>query len=262
MTGLPYPDLFPLRLQTDITNIDRLARCVRSESAFPYSSRRLRTARKLRPIKIVIRTTPPIRPPGNLDVLLVDRQSKVVMLMPTMANRTLFLSLLAVALSLSLGSALADDADSNTTLKSDDGKVQLVMPPGWVAQKSSNSSAALEGRNDDSNAFVMVIVADRSDPYETLDDYAKARRDEVLSHLVNAKFTGPDQLQINGFKAMQYEVHGTSPASKVDFGYFLTIVRMRRHYLEIVSWSVERHFAENADVLKSAAKGVSYSGDQ
>lgn len=183
------------------------------------------------------------------------------MLMPTMANRK-FIALFAVMLAFSLGSALADDADSNTTLKSDDGKVQLIMPPGWVAQKSSNPAAALEGRNDDSDAFVMVVVTDRSDPYETLDDYAKGRRDEVLSHLVNARYTGPDQLQIAGFKAQQYELHGTSPVSKVDFGYFLTIVRMRRHYLEIISWSTERHFSENADALKSAAKGASYSGDQ
>jgi hypothetical protein len=179
-----------------------------------------------------------------------------------MAYRTITTLLFALALSLFLGTALADDADSNATLKSDDGKVQLTMPAGWVTQKSSNPSAALEGRNDDSNAFVMVMVTDRTDPYETLDDYAKGRRDEVLSHLVNAKFTGPDESQINGFKAMQFEVHGTSPASKVDFGYFLTIVQMRRHYLEIVSWSTERHFAENSDVLKSAAKGTSYSGDQ
>jgi hypothetical protein len=37
---------------------------------------------------------------------------------------------------------------------------------------------------------------------------------------------------------------------------------MRRHYLEIVSWTVQRHFSENADVLKSAAKSVTYSGEQ
>jgi hypothetical protein len=168
--------------------------------------------------------------------MAVDRQSKVVMLMPTMAYRTIT-TLFAVALSLSLGSALADDADSTATFKSDDGKVQLVMPAGWVTEKSSNPSAALQCRNDDADAFVMVLVTDRTDPYETLDDYANGRRDEVLSHLVNAKYTGPDELQIDGFKALQYEVHGTSPVSKVDFGYFLTIVRMRHHYLEIVSWA-------------------------
>jgi hypothetical protein len=204
----------------------------------------------------------PNDPADSDNVRLVDRQSKVVMLMPTMANRPLFTTLFVAAFCLSLGLVFADDADSTATLKSDDGKVQLVMPAGWVTQKSSNPSAALEGRNEDSNAFVMVLVTDRSDPYETLDDYAKARRDEVLSHLVNAKYTGPDELEIGGFKAQQYEVHGTSPVSKVDFGYFLTIVRMRRHYLEIVSWSTERHFAENSDVLKSAAKRATFSGDQ
>jgi hypothetical protein len=174
----------------------------------------------------------------------------------------IFIALFAIAFALSVGPTLADDADPNVTLKSDDGTVQLVMPAGWVAMKSSNPSAAVEARNEDSDAFVMVLIADRSDPYLTLDDYAKERRDEILSHLTNGKYTGPADLQVNGFKGLQYEVHGTSPASKVDFGYFLTVAQMRRHYLEIVSWTVQRHFSENADVLKSAAKSVTYSGEQ
>lgn len=183
------------------------------------------------------------------------------MLIPPMAYRT-FTPWVAVLFAFSLGTVLADDADSTATLKSDDGKIQLVMPSDWVKGKSSNPAAALEAHNEDSNAFVMVVVADRSDPYLPLDDYAKQRRDEVLSHLVDGRYTGPDELKIAGFRALQYELHGTSPASKVDFGYFLTVVQMRRHYLEIVAWSPERHFAENADVLKSAAKNASFSGDQ
>ena len=87
----------------------------------------------------------------------VDRHPKVVMLIPTMATRTLTI-LSAILFTLILGSAHADDADSNVTLKSDDGKVQLVMPPGWIRQKSSNPTAALEFINDDSDAFVMVVV--------------------------------------------------------------------------------------------------------
>jgi hypothetical protein len=171
-------------------------------------------------------------------------------------------AMLASLIGFLAGTGVADDADATTAIKSDDGKVQVVMPTGWVKDSSSNAAAALECRNEDSNAFVMVIVTDRTDPYETLQDYANTRRDEILSHLVNSKYTGPDELEINGFKALQYEVHGTQPASKMDFGYFLTIVRMRRHYLEVVSWSLERHFAENSDVLKSAAKGTTFSGDQ
>jgi hypothetical protein len=179
-----------------------------------------------------------------------------------MAYRTLITFVAAAVLAFSLALVRAGDSDSPVTLKSKDGLTQLVLPAGWVNQQSSNPSAAVEGRNDDSNAFVMVIVTDRTDPYLTLDEYAKSLRDEVLSHLVNSKFTGPESLQVCGYKALQYELHGTSPASKIDFGYFLTVVQMRRHYLQIVGWSVERHFAENSAVLKGAAKNVTYSGDK
>src|SRR5579883_3297719 len=151
-------------------------------------------------------------------------------------NRNLLLCLAAL-LALTFTPLRADDNNTDVTIKSSDGQTQLVMPDGWASQHSSNRSAALEARNEDSSAFVMVVVSDRSDPYMPLDDYAKERRDEVLSHLVNARFNGPDDLQVAGFKALQYELHGTSPASKIDFAYYLTVVQMRRHYLEIVCWT-------------------------
>jgi len=179
-----------------------------------------------------------------------------------MAYRTLMTFVAAAVLAFSLAPVRADDSDSPVTLKSKDGQTQVVLPGGWVNQPSSNPGAAVEGRNEDANAFVMVIVTDRTDPYLTLDEYASTLRDEVLSHLINSKFTGPESLKINDFKALRYELHGRSPASKIDFGYFLTVVQMRRHYLEIVGWSTEHHFAENSAVLKDAAKNVTYSGDK
>jgi hypothetical protein len=156
----------------------------------------------------------------------------------------------------------ADDTDSSVTVKSPDGQVQVVVPNGWVAANSSNPAAAIEARSDDTDAFVMVLIANRDDPYLALDDYCKTCRDEVLSHLVKSKCSAPEPIEVNGFKAIRYEIHGTSPASKVKFGYFVTIVQMRRHYLEVVSWSVEKYFADNAPVLKPMANSVTYTGDQ
>ena len=171
-----------------------------------------------------------------------------------------------IALVLTLASHLAplraDDTDSSVTVKSQDGQVQLVVPDGWVAECSSNPVAAIEARNDDWDAFVMVLIANRDDPYATLDDYSKTCRDEVLSHLVKSKCSDPESIDVNGYKAIRYEIHGTSPASRVQFGYFVTIVQMRRHYLEVVSWSVEKHFADNAPILKPMVNSVTYTGDQ
>jgi hypothetical protein len=169
---------------------------------------------------------------------------------------------LVFALASYLAPLRADDADSNVTVKSQDGQVQLVVPEGWVAENSSNPGAAIEARNDDCDAFVMVLITNRDDPYATLDDYSKTLRDEVLSHLVKSKCSDPEPIEVNGYKAIRYEVHGTSPASKVEFGYFVTIVQMRRHYLEVVSWSLEKHFADNAPVLKPMVNNVTYTGDQ
>ncbi|MGD0137582.1 MAG: hypothetical protein ABSD28_01800 [Tepidisphaeraceae bacterium] len=169
---------------------------------------------------------------------------------------------LALTLASYLAPLRADDTDSSVTVKSQDGQVHVVLPNGWLAEKSSNPGAAIEARNDDSDAFVMVLIANRDDPYLALDDYSTTCRDEVLSHLVKSKCSDPQPIEVNGYKAIQYEIHGTSPASKVQFGYFVTIVQMRRHYLEVVAWSVEKYFPDNAPVLKPMPNSVTFTGDQ
>ena len=153
-------------------------------------------------------------------------------------------------------------ADEKVTLKSHDGLSQIVLPEGWVAADSSNSAAAIEGRDEDSNAFVMVIIADRTDPYATLAEYARDRRNEVLSHLVKSKCSQPQELQWNGFNAVQYEIHGTFAASKVAFGYFLTVIEVKHHYVEVVGWSVDTSFGQFAQTQRDAANNVTYTGEQ
>jgi hypothetical protein len=177
-----------------------------------------------------------------------------------MTNRILFAAL-AVVLCLQLAPLRADDS-AKVTLKSKDEQTAIVLPEGWLAQDSTNPAAVIEARNEDSNAFVMVVVADRTDPYATLAEYARDRRNEVMSHLVKSKCSQPRELQWNSYNAIQYEIHGTFAESKVGFGYFLTVVEVRRHYLEVVGWALEKHFDENATVLRDAINNVSYKGEQ
>jgi hypothetical protein len=165
----------------------------------------------------------------------------------------------ALVLSLHLSPLWAAD---KVTLKSKDGVTQIVLPDGWVAADSSNSSAAIEGRDEDSNAFVMVIVADRTDPYATLAEYARDRRNEVLSHLVKSKCTQPQDIQWNGYNGVQYEIHGTFAASKVAFGYFLTVIEVKHHYVEVVGWSLDTTFDQFAQTLRDAVNNVTYTGEQ
>jgi hypothetical protein len=184
------------------------------------------------------------------------------MLIPMNKIASLALFALAATLAFPFASARADDDQNNVVIKSDDGKVQLSVPPGWTKRDSTTSGAALEARDEDSQAFIMVIVADRSDPYLTLDEYAKDLRDQILSHLVKSRATAGESFKIDDFKSIRYEIHGTKPDSKLPFGYYLTIIQMRRHYVQVISWSLEKHFQDNAQTLKEAAKNVSYSGDQ
>jgi hypothetical protein len=179
--------------------------------------------------------------------------------MKTLPRLSLFS--LGLILVLHLAPSQADDNDT-VTLKSSDGQVQVVMPAGWVQQPSSNPSAVLEARDEDFEAFVEVIIADRTDPYLSIDDYTRGLRDDILSHLVKSKSSDPEKLTIGSFKTIRYELHGTRPDSKLPFGYFLTVIQMHRHYVEIISWSPEKNFPDKTQILKDAAKQVTYNGDK
>jgi hypothetical protein len=178
-----------------------------------------------------------------------------------MIHRILICAFVAGSL-LQLAAARADDNTTGTTFKNSDGTVQLAMPDGWVEAKSSNSGAAIEVRNEDSDAFVMVRIDDRTDPYATVDDYGKDRRDEILSHLVKSKTTEPKDTQISDHDAVVYEIHGTIPSTKMQLGYVLTLVQFRKHYVQILAWSIEANFNDNAAVLRHAASNVTYTGDE
>jgi hypothetical protein len=174
-------------------------------------------------------------------------------------NQRILVAAFALVLSLHLAPLWADE---KVTLKSHDGLTQIVLPEGWVATDSSNPAAAIEGRDEDAKAFVMVLIADRTDPYITLGEYARNRRNEVMSHLVRSRYSQARELQWNGYNAVQYEIHGTFAASKIPFGYFLTVVEVRRHYVEVVGWAIESSFDDNAATLRDAVSSVTYTGDQ
>jgi hydrogenase maturation factor HypF (carbamoyltransferase family) len=84
----------------------------------------------------------------------------------------------------------------------------------------------------------------------------------MLSHLVRSKCSQPQESQWKGYNAVQYEIHGTFAASKIAFGYFLTIIEVKHHYIEVVGWAVEKNFDENAPTLRDAAGSVTYTGEQ
>jgi hypothetical protein len=174
-------------------------------------------------------------------------------------NPRILVAAFALVLSIHLSPLWADD---KATLKSHDGLTQIDLPEGWVAADSTNSAAAIEGRNEDSTAFIMVVIADRSDPYATIQEYARDRKNEVLSHLVRSKCSSAQESQWKGYNSVQYEIHGTFAASKTAFGYFLTIIEVKHHYIEVVGWSVEKNFDENASTLRDAASNVAYTGEQ
>ncbi len=154
------------------------------------------------------------------------------------------------------GIAPADFGDGKT-FRSADGQYQLVLPKGWESTDFHVDTVQIGAVNKHSGDYVELIVEDRQNYVDSLDQYAEAKRDTMAMSLDNPHMTAAQRLTINGLDAMRFELHGQLPNSNVSVGYVLTIMKTKTHYIQVVGWTQDSHFSDNQGELEGLAGGFS-----
>jgi hypothetical protein len=152
--------------------------------------------------------------------------------------------------------AQADAGDSNT-LRSADGQYQLVVPSHWESNDFHLSNVQIGAIDKHRGEYAEVIVERQEDYTDSLDQYADAKRDTMAMSLDNPRLTPGVRLKINGHDALRFEIHGQLPNSSVSIAYSLTVIKTKSHYVQVVAWTQESHFAANRAELEALAYGFS-----
>ena len=151
--------------------------------------------------------------------------------------------------------ALADSADNTNTLSSADGQYQLVVPKTWESNDFHLSNVQIGAINKHQGEYAEVIVERQEDYTDSLDQYADAKRDTMAMSLDNPRLLPGVRLKINDHDAVRFEIHGQLPNSGVSIAYSLTVIKTKSHYVQVVGWTEESHFAAHRAELESLAPG-------
>jgi hypothetical protein len=152
-------------------------------------------------------------------------------------------------------------ADDGVTLHSADGQYQLVAPKGWGPADFHVQSVQISASNPHRGEYAEV-VADRKEDYAgSLAQFAEGKRDTMAMSLDNPRLDAGQHVKVNGQDAYRFELHGQLPGSKVSIGYCVTVLDTKTHYIQIIGWTEDAHFAANHDELSSLALGFSEKAD-
>jgi len=149
------------------------------------------------------------------------------------------------------------DSNDRKTFHSADGKYQLELSRDWESADFHINTVLIGAANKHSGEYVELVAENIQDYTDSLDQYAEAKRDTMAMSLDNPRLKPGERLEINGLHALRFEIHGTLPNSNVSVGYVLTVMKTKSHYVQIIGWTLEKHFADDLNDLQNLAAGFS-----
>jgi hypothetical protein len=153
------------------------------------------------------------------------------------------------------------DSSGGKSFRSADGKYQLVLTRDWESADFHQDTVQIGATDKHTGEYVEIVADDRQDYVDSLEQYAEAKRDTMAMSLDNPRMTAAQRLTINGLDAMRFELHGQLPNSNVSIGYVLTVLKTKTHYIQVIGWTLESHFADNRAELEGLAGGFSETSD-
>ena len=145
-------------------------------------------------------------------------------------------------------------SDSNIkgkTILSKDNRTQVVVPNNWKIQQDLNDVADIQVANL-WNENYLIVLSDPKIDFDsiTIEDHSQITRQILLENVKNSQVSsGPKELEINGRKALQYELRGSVDGIKVI--YLHTTVDGKEFFHQIVAWTIPSKLQKTRPVLES-----------
>jgi len=137
-------------------------------------------------------------------------------------------------------------------ITSEDGFCQLEVPNDWSLQSDLNDYANIQAANFHEDLYVITISEykiDFTDDY-TLESYSDISLQNFADGVTDFVITsGPTRLEINGQRALQYEIRAESEGANVVA--IITIVNGDKGFHQIMTWTILSKYEKNKSLLKS-----------
>ncbi len=140
-------------------------------------------------------------------------------------------------------------------IQTPDGSLLFSLPSDWKETTGMNESAELQLKNGADNLFALVFSEKKEDFTASLSQYAKIVTDNTMDNLTSAKIvSGPTQLTVDGYPAIQYVLSGVSDAYNVVF--MITVIQGETYYHQIAMYTSKSVFEDASYTLDSIVQDI------
>jgi hypothetical protein len=146
-----------------------------------------------------------------------------------------------------------DDHAETTTMTSDDKKIEITLPAYMSKELELSPIADIQASRSLQEEYMMVIREDKGEFADniTLNDYYDAIIANMTESLVNSSQTEPQDIQINGQPALQFELSGE--VDKIKISYLLTLVETDGNFNQLLFWTLQNRMDDKREMFIEAA---------
>jgi hypothetical protein len=122
------------------------------------------------------------------------------------------------------------------------GLAQVTLPPGWIPATDLNDGSWLQALDPLRNRYLIVISESREDfdPAMDAQEHSSRTRAALAGSVRVLAVRGPEERQVGGFRAVQYELDALSDRTMLT--YLHTTVEGRRAFHQVLTWATRSWF--------------------
>lgn len=123
------------------------------------------------------------------------------------------------------------------------GLAQVRLPAGWVPVNDLNDGSWLQAVDPLRNRYLIVISESREDfdPAMDAQEHSSRTRASLAGSVRVLAVRGPQERQVSGFRAIQYELDALSDRTLIT--YLHTTVEGRRAFHQVLTWATRSWFS-------------------
>lgn len=147
-----------------------------------------------------------------------------------------------------------DEQNSETTtMTSDDKKMEITIPAYMSEELELSPIADIQASRSLQEEYMMVIRESKEVFAEdtSLRDYYDAILVSMKENLTNTKQTDPQEIQINGQSALQFELNGE--IDKIKISYLITLVETDGNFTQLLFWTLQNRMDDKREMFIQAS---------
>jgi hypothetical protein len=123
------------------------------------------------------------------------------------------------------------------------GLARVALPAGWLPVTDLNDGSWLQALDPLRNRYLIVISESREDfdPLMDAQEHSSRTRASLAASVRVLAVRGPQERQVGGFRAIQYELDALSDRTLIT--YLHTTVEGRRAFHQVLTWATRSWYS-------------------